>query len=411
MTGAAGEFLGTIENLEEYLAVSAVESRSSEDVVAEFARRARKGGISIGRMMVGWRLLDPLFLSRIVTWERDIGTLVNQFRHGQPSSPDYVGSPINAILTSGEDELRCRIDGTNEPFRFAVLAELQASGLTDYIIFRLRFGSHVSDDGPGAGVVMSFVSERPGGFTDPELTALRRLRYMIALNARTAMEAQMRRTLASTYLGRSAGDRVLGGEVARGGGEAIEAVIWYCDLRGSTALCEAMGMDAYLPFLNDYFSAIAEPVVAEGGEILDFMGDAVLAIFPLGAEGTMERVRRSTDVALARLDDFRTSHDVLHSREKVADVAGIAIDTGTVVYGNIGIPTRLTFSVIGPTVNKVTRIEAMTKTLREPVLVSRSVAKGMPELWRSCGSFHLAGVAGETELFALVTEARKSVAA
>ena len=401
--------LPVVEELEEFLALSALENRPYQETVEGLAHRARAGDLSVARLMMGWRLLDPLYMSVSLNWTEATGIVLDRFRHGEAmASEEFLRSPVWHILQNDMDEMRQRLDGANAPFEFALYDDLRDEGFTDYIIFRIGFGPKADADRPGGGLILSFGSDRPGGFTDVEIGALRRLKYMVALATRTSMEADMRATLATTYLGRSAGEKVLAGQIARGEGEAIDAVIWYCDLRGSTELCEAMGVARYLPLLNDYFGAVAEPLVAQGGQILDFIGDAVLAIFPLepGAGGpvpgasAIERARVATAEALVNLCAFRARHPVLARRHDIADIAGIAIATGTVVYGNIGIPTRLTFSVIGPTVNEVARIERLTKALHEPVLVTQPIASAEPRLWRSRGAHRLDGVTGAADLFA-----------
>lgn len=392
--------LATVEGLEKFLALAALGNAPVHETIEGFVTRARDGGLSIARLMMGWRLLDPLYMSQSMFWSAELGVVAERFRHGEAlNSPEFLRSPIAYILDNDIDEFRRRIDGTNAPLDFEMLEDLRRAGYTDYLIAKVGFGEEMTAMRPGGGMVLSYASDRPGGFSEDELDALRRLNFMIALMVRSTMEADMRATLATTYLGRSAGQKVLSGQIARGEGEAIDAVIWYCDLRGSTELCERMGVADYLPLLNDYFSAMGQPIVAHGGQILDFIGDAILAIFPLDGDA-IDRARRATQEAMANLDAFRARHPAIADRAGSADITGVAVATGTVVYGNIGIPTRLTFSVIGPTVNKVVRIERLTKALREPVLVTAPIARGAPHLWRSCGPHRLEGVAGPVELFA-----------
>jgi adenylate cyclase len=263
------------------------------------------------------------------------------------------------------------------------------------------FGQVEDAKAVGAGVLITVCSDRPGGFQDEEVEAIDRLKYMLAVAVRSAFQAEIAQTLARTYLGRSAGQKVLSGQITRGGGEVIQAIIWYCDLRDSTGLCERMGMERYIPFLNDYFTAAAGPVAEAGGDILDFIGDAVLAVFPFD-NGGISQALQGTHNALCQLRRFQLENCADIGRcAKLADLAGIAIDTGQVVYGNIGTEDRLTFSVIGPTVNRVARIERLTKVLHEPVLATRPIAEAAPGGWLSRGSFHLDGVTEPQELFAL----------
>ncbi|GAB5374517.1 MAG: adenylate/guanylate cyclase domain-containing protein [Acuticoccus sp.] len=398
-----GRLLATLGEIEEYLALAALRSPPVEETIEGVATRARAGGLSVARFMMGWRLLDPLYRGQTTTWSTWAGAATERHGYGNDHSPGFLASPVWYLLHNEEEELRRRIDGANAPFDFPLLDELKGDGCTDYLIVLVGFGTTDVTELPGGGLIISFASDRPGGFTDDEVAALHRLKYMIAVTMRSAMELTMRATLANTYLGRTAGQKVLAGQISRGEGETVDAVIWYCDLRGSTALCEAMGVADYLPLLNDYFSAMAEPVVAQGGQVLDFIGDAVLAIFPL-EEGAIEQAQRATAEAIHNLADLRARHAILADRRSVSDITGIAIATGRVAYGNIGIATRLTFSVIGPTVNRVARIERLTKLLHEPVLVTAEVAAATPSLWVSRGRHHLEGVAENTEIFSPLYE-------
>lgn len=393
----------TLEELESYLALAALRNESVEEIVEGTVARAREGGISIGRLMMGWRLLDPLYRGQTTTWSKSAPLLIERFGNGDDHSPEFLSSPVWYLLNNETDELRVRMAGANAPLEFPMLEGLRDQGLTDYLIVKVGFGATNANDQPGAGIIMSFASDRDGGFIDEELAVLQRLKYMIAVAMRSAMEQTMRATLANTYLGPTAGRKVMEGQITRGEGETVDAVIWYCDLRDSTALCEAMGVTDYLPLLNDYFSAMAEPVTAHGAQVLDFIGDAVLAIFPL-EEGAIARAQVATAEALGNLGELRTRHAVLAGRREACDITGIAIATGRVAYGNIGIATRLTFSVIGPTVNRVARIERLTKTLREPVLVTAEVAAAAPAMWRSRGNHALAGVREAAELFSPARE-------
>ncbi|WMS40751.1 adenylate/guanylate cyclase domain-containing protein [Acuticoccus sp. MNP-M23] len=394
-------FRPLVEELEEFLTTAALSAKQLAHIVDGFSARARAGGMSLGRVMVGYRLLNPIFNSQTVRWGPETGCVVELHPHGESeTSEEFLRSPIHTLITTDAFEIRRRVDGANAPLDYPILSELGAAGLTDYLAVKVSFTSETMPAAPGNGLIFSFASERPGGFLDEEIEALGRLKRIFALAVRSRMETAMRETLATTYLGRTAGGRVLGGEIARGEGRAVDAVIWYCDLRGSTALCETLGVGAYLPLLDDYFSASAGVVDRHGGDILDFIGDAVLAIFPQSDAG-LQRALDATREAQSALAAFAARHRVFDGRSDVAEIAGIAIDVGTVVYGNIGIEDRLTFSAIGPSVNKVARIERLTKTLRETVLVTGAVAKASPGAFRSRGTFALEGVADAQELFGL----------
>jgi len=400
--GAVSGLAALVGELEEGLALHSLENLPVDETVARFCGRARDGGLSIARLLVTWRLLNPLFFSEALLWRPGRPVEIERFRHlTEPGNPAFLGAQLRHVLTHKILTYRCRLAETVPPREFAVLDEFADDGMTDYVTLLVGFGEVEDTTAVGAGILLSVCSDRPGGFEDAEIAALQRLKYMLAVAIRSAFQSEIVETLARTYLGRTAGRKVLSGQITRGGGEIVDAVIWYCDLRNSTALCERMGIERYIPFLNNYFTATAGSVVEAGGEVLDFIGDAVLAIFPIEDRG-MDDALSATRKALERLRRFQEENcEILGGCEALADLAGIAIDTGRVVYGNIGIADRLTFSVIGPTVNRVARIERLTKTLHEPVLATRPIAEAGPGRWQSRGAFHLDGVTDPLEVFAL----------
>lgn len=396
------DLLALVGELEEELATRSLANEPIEKIVENCCRRARDGGLSVARVLVTWRLLNPLFFSQTLIWRPGEPVTVERFRYAESmASPEWIRSPMRHVLDNRLDFFRAPICRLSAPREFPVLDDFAAEGMTDYVSFLVGFGAVRDTKAVGAGILLTVCSDREGGFRDEEIEALGRLKFMLAVAIRSSFQAEIAETLAATYLGRSAGRQVLSGQITRGGGEEIRAVIWYCDLRNSTELCERMGVERYIPFLNDYFTAAAGPVAEAGGDILDFIGDAVLAVFPLH-NGGLHQALDATRAALAALRRFQLANcEVIGECGALADLAGIAIDTGRVVYGNIGTEDRLTFSVIGPTVNRVTRIERLTKTLHEPVLATRAIAAAEPGAWQSRGAFYLDGVAEPQELFAL----------
>ncbi|MCF3934290.1 adenylate/guanylate cyclase domain-containing protein [Acuticoccus sp. M5D2P5] len=389
-----------IAELEEFLAISALEDRPFRSVFAELCRRTREGGVSLSRASIGWRLLDPVFFSQNIVWRAHADLEVERFEYSAEGRPDvYLRSPLRHVVENGIAFFRRRICDPDTPRDFEILSDLADAGISDYILMLIGFGRNAPANVPGAGVIFGAASDAPGGFTDDEIAFLKRVRYMIAVAARMQMLREAAEQLASTYLATSAGRRVLNGEIRRGDGEVVEGVIWYCDLRGSTALCERLGTERYIDLLNDYFSATAGPVAAAGGDVLDFIGDAVLAIFPHREDGVARAIRASEEVRLALGALLERRREELADRAEVADLVGIAIDVGRVMYGNIGIPNRLTFSVIGSTVNQVTRIERLTKELHVPLLVTAPIAAIEPARWTSRGTYALDGVSRPLELF------------
>jgi adenylate cyclase len=293
------------------------------------------------------------------------------------------------MIRSGVNRFRRRLDGPGAHADFSVLAGLAAAGFTDYLAAVAEFG--VARLRPGAtfgytGIVASWATRRPGGFSDGDVEALGRLMRPLSVSARTALQSQLLKNLADAYLGPSIGEKVLAGAIRRGQGERLRCVVWYADLRGFTRLGHELSPDAYLAMLNRYYDAVAGSAIAAGGEVLSFIGDAVLAVFPFDDDPNpaARAAGAAVDAALA-----------------AADVGfGVALAEGEVLFGNVGVPDRLSFTVIGEAVNQVQRMEAHTKTAGVPALATAAIAAAEPEKWTALGPAILPGVAEPVALYA-----------
>jgi adenylate cyclase len=302
--------------------------------------------------------------------------------------------------------LRRHLDGPNKLVDFKLLNELIERGLTDYLTIRTPFETVDADNTNLYGLLAAWSSDRPGGFSDDDITALNKIQRRMAVAGKTAIQARIAGNIVETYLGRQAGRQVLNGAIKRGDGSETQAVVWLSDLRDSTALADTMAPDDYFDLLNAYYECTAGPAIKHGGEVLDFIGDAVLAIFPYESEADFPEASKAATAALR--EAFELREQVNAERQKTGRVPirfGIGLNTGTVMFGNIGVAERLTFSVIGPTVNEVSRIETLTKAVESNALVTRKIAESEPGAWQSIGQHRLAGVSQEIELFELAAKA------
>lgn len=359
-------------------------------------------GVPIARARLTWPTLHPLFQAETVVWRRNQGTEFEQFFHQDEVSEAWLRSPMKYMFDNDVTILRRHLDGPNKLVDFELLDDLIEQGLTDYLAITTTFGevSH-SLEKRMRGIVVTWACDRPGGFTDDDIAALKRIQRRYAVACKTAIQNRIAHNIAETYLGKQAGGKVLDGQIRRGDGQATKAVVWYSDLRNSTALADTMPSEDFISMLNVYFECTAGPAIAEGGEILDFIGDAVLAIFPCESEeelaGAVAAATRALRASLAMAKDVNRSREA----EGLIPIRfGVGLNTGKVMFGNIGVPERLSFSVIGPTVNEVARIETMTKALDHPALATASIASQQPDQWHSVGVHRLAGVSQEVELFA-----------
>jgi adenylate cyclase len=214
------------------------------------------------------------------------------------------------------------------------------------------------------------------------------------------------------YLGRRTSERVLTGEAKRGTGEKIHSVIWLCDLRDSTLLSETMSIEKFFALLSDYFDCTARAVLAHGGEILSYIGDAVFAIFPIGAIGAAcnpEELACSAALNATRdaCKNLESLNRVRQERGETILKFGLALHVGDVMYGNIGVPERLQFTVIGAAANEAARLAALCKTLGKAVLISSAFPRCFPNEMTSLGFHRFRGVKHPQEIFTLCGEQSK----
>lgn len=352
-------------------------------------------GLPLWRVNVGLRLLHPLVRAHSLTWRRgQAGVETELFAHGHDPA-DWEHSPYS-LLSPAQRMVRLSTADAGALARLPLLARLARAGVTEYIAFGNAF-----DIERERGVLLSFATNHAGGFTDAHVAGLQRLVPQLAIVCRLYLEQQVLQYVTSTYLGRDAGRRVLNGQIRRGGGELIHAAVLYSDLRGSTRLAETHPPAELLGLLDDYFECTAGSVLAEGGEVLALIGDAVLAIFP-AAPGN-ERVACEAAVAAARRALARRA-EVVATRAAAGKAGfefGIGLHLGDVMYGNIGVPERLCFTVIGPTANEVARLESLTKTLGHQVLASDSFAREVALAWQHLGLHELRGARSPRAVFAL----------
>ena len=382
---------------------------SEPDIVGMFeglCNRIHAVGIPLGRARLTWPTLHPLFQAETILWKRGQPTEFEQFVHQETESEAWLRSPMKYMFDNNVDVLRRNLEGPSKLLDFPVLEEVAEQGMTDYLV--IRTGLAIKNETATAkqlGIIATWSADRPGGFNNGELEALQKIQRRFAVACKTVIQSRIARNISETYLGREAGGRVLAGSIRRGDGAKTKAVVWYNDMRNSTALADTMPGHDYIELLNEYFDCTATPIIEAGGEVLDFVGDGVLAIFPYNdADQQMTAVQGATTA----LRNVLKARDELNERRRERDLFpirfGIGLNTGTVMFGNIGIPRRLTFSVIGPTVNEVSRIESLTKATGMDALVTKDIVALQPENWVSIGRQRLSGVAEEMELFTFAKE-------
>jgi adenylate cyclase len=382
-----------------------------------FCRRLGEAGVPLWRGFAALRTLHPQWGGYGYVWRRDVGAVRYEYykrgsyESGGEPDRDWLDSPfaylIGRAAAGGEEgnswpSLRRRLGGPEAELDFPVLAEFAAAGGTDYFAEVLFFGAR-GDPSHGSGVGLSFTTDRPEGFAEDDIQLLQAVLPAVALAMMTDACHRIASGLLATYLGEDAGRRVHTGAVARGSVESIRAVLWYADIRSFTAIADNAPAIAVVEMLDEVFEALAAALRRHGGQVLKFLGDGMLAIFPLAEPATSSTCSN----ALAAAAEAMAAVDRLNAARKAAGKPVAAVDLalhlGDVLYGNVGAVDRLDFTVIGPAVNEAARIETLCEPLGERVLVSAELAAataGRGRL-RPLGRHPLRGVREEREIYAL----------
>jgi adenylate cyclase len=366
-----------------------------------FCQRLCDAGLPLLRGHLATRSLHPMFIAGTVTWDRENQPDTARIPPEGDDDEEWKRSPLFALLRSGGLEARYRLtaDGAWQDFPF--LLDLRARGATDYFAQIVRFGSPEDALSHQDGCILSWTSDHPDGFDDDQIAVLRRLGTRFGVVAKLDRREQTAINVVAAYLGVSAGRRVLEGQIKLGDGEVISAVVLYSDLRRSTVLAERLPGAAFLALLNSYFQCTAGAVLDHGGEVLRFIGDGVLAIFHIdGIDGRSRAARvalaaaREAERRLAKVNATRQANG-----EEALDF-GLALHLGELMFGNIGVPERVDFTVIGSAANEVARLESLTKTLGRRILVSQAFAELLPLNWQDLGPHRVQGVERALAVFA-----------
>jgi len=379
----------SVQAVVDWLDAGAPTARQPQEILLQFCHQVVAHGLPIYRAGVFVRTLHPNVLGRSFIWQADRDTVeVTEAAHDLLESEQFQKSPIRAVFY-GHQEIRRRLADPACPTDFPILEDLRKEGATDFIATPLRFLN-------GEVHAATFATRAPGGFGDQDLAALRRVLPPFVRVAEIYANMRKAQNILDAYLGHNAGAKVLAGQIKRGDAEDIDAVIWFCDLRDSTPLADSMGRREFLALLNEYFECVLGPVLERQGEVLRFIGDAALAIFPV--EG---RPAEACAKALAAAQDALVRMNGLNKNRMRPLRCGIGLHLGHLTYGNIGTPSRIEFTVVGAAANEAARIEALCKALDVDLLVSERVAQALPAAWRSLGSHTLRGVEDKMELFTL----------
>ncbi len=381
-----------------------------------YCQRLVAHGSPLWRAHSAMETLHPQWHGYGVIWRRDLNAIASEnYPQGADDEPIWVQSPFAALIErarAGENNpsMRRRLSAGPAERDFPVLEEFFAAGATDYAAYLFIFGDPTDrsqrrgDRSQGSGVVYSFATDRASGFDQDDATLIEATLPALSL----AMKAHAGHVIASgllrTYLGWDAGGRVHAGAVTRGSMEELRAAIWYADIRGFTTLSDSASGPAVIDLLNDTFEALTAALRERGGQVLKFVGDAMLATFSFEEADRAATCGHAIDAVIEAARNL----EALNRGRAEAGAPLLAVDfalhVGEVLYGNVGAADRLDFTAIGPTINEVVRIEALCQPLGRPILVSAEFAAiALESGWplESLGFHALRGVRAQKEIFAL----------
>jgi adenylate cyclase len=362
-------------------------------------QRLVASGVPIDRMNVGFRILHPLFDGMSITWTRETGAEVFYAALVDKEGSEFRVSPFYGMLSDGSREWRLRLD-RDDIERFPLLMQLREKGFIDYLALIVAFGGAELHPQSLDGLATSWSTRSPQGFNDSDVGAMRAVLTPLALVFRLAIKDQITKAALNTFHGPLVGGRILSGTIKRGDGERLAAALWYSDLRNSTGLADQLPVDAFLDLLNAYFDCAAGAVMEQGGQVLDIIGDAILAFFPAGDNGGAEACSLALEAAAAARDRLAKLKREEAGRAGAIEF-GIGVHFGDVVFGNAGTPERLKFGVLGRAVNEVARTADMTKSLKRPVVVSDEVARRASVTLADLGLHELRGIPQARRLWAM----------
>ena len=383
----------SLDDVAHWLTSGTRDERFIDNIFAELCMRLQRAGIPIKRASLHLLIQHPQWLGARILWADGMReATITRVDYDVRQRSEFIGSPVDEIM-GGAAEIREHLERDPASGRkHGLYGELRALGLTDYVAWPVH---HTL----GKRHMVAFSTDRPGGFDETHIAGLKGLLPILSLVSEIRMKNRLARTLLETYVGTHAGELILAGATRRGSGTTVRAAILICDLRDFTRISDSWPRDDVISLLNDYFDAMSEPIARHGGEILKFMGDGLLAIFPLSQPSAC------ADLLHAVAEARQAMADLNETNRKAGGEAlnfGIGVHVGDVMYGNIGSRARLDFTVIGPAVNMASRLEALTKQLGRTVLLSRAFADlvaGDFDLER-VGEYPVRGFSDPIELFA-----------
>ena len=384
------------EDVEGWLLGTASKAASAHALTEGFANRLAQAGLGVGRLSLNIGTLHPQAYGYAWNWNTVDG-ICDEIQIGEETllSDEYRENPIFRVIELGE-VVRVPLLPESVDARSPLMEELAATGFSEYVAMPLSASGEKYN-------AVTLATQQAGGFSQAQWETLKRLLEIFALHVERHVAARIAQNISYTYLGREAGERVVQGSIKRGSGVSIRAIVWSSDMRDFSSLSELHDSWTVADVLNSYFSVLAEAVLRHGGDVLKFVGDGMLAVFPISDfESPRLAAQAASAAAREAVQDLDAlNHEMAQTRDWRPLRTGIGLHLGEVFFGNIGATKRLDFTVIGEAVNTASRIEGFCKPLKRNVLMSEPVASLLGEDAESLGSEILKGMQKAQQLFAL----------
>lgn len=386
-----------MQKLVDWIIGKGLSSDSIDEILEGVAQALLRLGYPLIRASIAMPSIDPLQRGFSVSWSRSSSISVEIQGHGDAGEEMFRRSPISHLLSNDLLYGRWKLPSEANSQPFPLLQELANNGATDYVMKLIGFPEGTALGGVG----FSLAGDAPTGFSDGQIADLDRFLPALALACYRIAALRVATDMLAVYTGSRTSGRILNGQTQRGDGTAIYAAILLADLKDFTSLNERYAPDRIVTWLNQHFEVIGPPVEQAGGEILKFMGDSLLAIFPAEIDNPTDGCERALAAARMAMD----ANDTLNWKRVDAGEPAIPIDivlhVGEVFYGNVGCTRRLDFTAIGKAVNEAARMEKLCDNVGRNLLASAMFVSCVQADFEKVGSFALKGVAKPAEVYGL----------
>lgn len=393
-------------DLTEWLMQQTLADTTLDATLLELTDRLRGGGVPVARINIGRAILHPVVGLIDTQWQQATGRVDTRYTTRETvRNTVRVDVPFSTLMRGEAPEVLADLTDPEALSRYGLFRALAADGITGYAAFNRHYGLlqplHMEHAEGFRGAAVSFATRRFSGFTEADLDGLRRIMTPLCTNIRVADEHFVSTRIAEAYLGRISARQVLAGSVERGDGRLIDCAIFYSDMRGSLPLSRQLETQDYLDTVNTYFECLATSITDHGGEVLKFIGDGVLAIFPTGAEGRHMRTTCAAALASAREAVLRTAHaNKARAEQDLPPIAfGVALHLGSVIWGNVGTPERLDFTATGPEVGIAARLEGLNRKLGSTIVASAAFADALGQAGEGRSSHTLRGLSEPVDVY------------